>query len=358
MVTNPAIDREREMEHFSCRTVLGVRPEIGASRGSPGVVELAIPVILGGHDGLAPLGDETYRAIAHAHGTYLLEDLWEAFPGRARVLDLSCLESEDTSAAIDRLKEEAVAAVAGGRELLVLSDRIAYEGDRRYLDPHLALAAVDLALREHRPAAGRGEPAPGVWSRAALGGAAKRARHDARPRARRRRRLPVRDGRGLAAGRLPHRRPQPGGRPAQGDREGDLHHRDPRGPWLRAPVRLDRAQARAHGDLRHARLHGLAGRRHGVRRARLPTPRSACGCWPARRSPSPPRPSASTPRCTRRPSRRRRARPGSTSTRRRCARSSTSSRSRCATSSTSGPTASRSRPTAWTPASACTPTRS
>ena len=31
----------------------------------------------------------------------------------------------------------------------MLSDRTAYEGDRRYLDPHLALAAVDLALREH-----------------------------------------------------------------------------------------------------------------------------------------------------------------------------------------------------------------
>ena len=37
----------------------------------------------------------------------------------------------------------------GGAELLVLSDRTAYEGDRRYLDAHLALAAVDLALREH-----------------------------------------------------------------------------------------------------------------------------------------------------------------------------------------------------------------
>ena len=37
----------------------------------------------------------------------------------------------------------------GGAELLVISDRTAYEGDRRYLDPHLALAAVDLALREH-----------------------------------------------------------------------------------------------------------------------------------------------------------------------------------------------------------------
>jgi glutamate synthase (NADPH/NADH) large chain len=40
-------------------------------------------------------------------------------------------------------------AVRGGAELLVVSDRTVYEGDRRFLDPHLALAAVDLALREH-----------------------------------------------------------------------------------------------------------------------------------------------------------------------------------------------------------------
>jgi glutamate synthase (NADPH/NADH) large chain len=38
--------------------------------------------------------------------------------------------------------------VRGGAELLVLSDRTAYDGQRRYIDPHLALAAIDLALRE------------------------------------------------------------------------------------------------------------------------------------------------------------------------------------------------------------------
>jgi len=154
VVTNPAIDREREVEHFSCRAVLGARPslhEVGAERGT---VELAFPVLLGGHDGLAPLGDETYRAIAHQHKTYLLEDLWEAFRGRSCVLDISCLESEDTRGAIERLKQEATTCVRGGAELVVLSDRTAYEGDRRYLDPHLALAAVDLALRE-REGSGR-----------------------------------------------------------------------------------------------------------------------------------------------------------------------------------------------------------
>ena len=149
VVTNPAIDREREVEHFSCRAVFGPRPALDAVPAERATIETAFGVILGGHDGLAPLGDSVYRAVAREHKTYLLEDLWEEFRGRARVIDLACLESEGTHGAIERLKQEATAAVRGGAELLVLSDRSAYEGDRRYLDPHLALAAVDLALREH-----------------------------------------------------------------------------------------------------------------------------------------------------------------------------------------------------------------
>ena len=154
VVTNPAIDREREVEHFSCRAVFGPRPGLDAIEHEPRTIETAFPILLGGHDGLAPLSDLTYRAIAREHKTYLLEDLWEAFRGRATVLDVSCLEAENTQGAIERLKQEATTAVRDGAELLVLSDRTAYEGDRRYLDPHLALAAVDLALREHYTAPG------------------------------------------------------------------------------------------------------------------------------------------------------------------------------------------------------------
>jgi glutamate synthase (NADPH) large chain len=154
VVTNPAIDREREVEHFSCRAVFGARPDIQQIPAEPRTIETAFPILLGGHDGLAPLSDATYRRVAKEHKTYLLEDLWEDFRGRAKVLDLSCLESETSRGAIERLKHEATSAVRNGAELLVLSDRIAYEGDRRYLAPHLALAAVDLALREHWTAPG------------------------------------------------------------------------------------------------------------------------------------------------------------------------------------------------------------
>jgi glutamate synthase (NADPH/NADH) large chain len=148
VVTNPAIDREREVEHFSCRAVFGARPGAWGLSAEPRTVETAFPIILGGHDDLAPLSDSVYRHVAKEHKTYLLEDLWELFRGRAKVLDISSLESETTQGAIERLKHEATMAAREGAELLVLSDRTAYDGQRRYIDPHLALAAIDLALRE------------------------------------------------------------------------------------------------------------------------------------------------------------------------------------------------------------------
>ncbi|MFL5883488.1 MAG: glutamate synthase central domain-containing protein, partial [Thermoleophilaceae bacterium] len=148
VVTNPAIDREREVEHFSCRAVFGARPGAEMLEPEPRTIETAFPIVLGGHHDLAPLGDSAYRAVAKDHRTYLLEDMWELFRGRAKVLDISCLESETTQGAIERLRHEATTAVRGEAELLVLSDRIAFEGDRRYLDPHLALSAIDLALRQ------------------------------------------------------------------------------------------------------------------------------------------------------------------------------------------------------------------
>ena len=149
VVTNPALDREREMEHFSTRTVFGRRPAIDAADRDTRTVETSFPVILGGHHDLAPLSDQNYRRIAREHRTYLLEDLWEEFRGdeRAAALDISLLESETTRGAVERIKQEAVKKVRDGAELLVLTDRTVYEANRRYLDPHLATSAVDQALK-------------------------------------------------------------------------------------------------------------------------------------------------------------------------------------------------------------------
>ncbi|HEX3737407.1 MAG TPA: glutamate synthase-related protein, partial [Solirubrobacterales bacterium] len=150
VVTNPALDRERELEHFSTRTLYGRRPTIDSAVEDTATVETAFPVVLGGHHGLAPLSDKTYRKIAREHQTYLLEDLWEEFRGRAAVVDISLLESETTAGAIERIRHEAVKKVRNGAELLVLSDRTVYDGERRYLDPHLATSAVDQALKQFK----------------------------------------------------------------------------------------------------------------------------------------------------------------------------------------------------------------
>jgi glutamate synthase (NADPH/NADH) large chain len=149
VVTNPAIDREREIEHFSTRAVFGRRPS-AHEPSDTAIVETSFPVLLGGHHDLAPLSDETYREIARKHETYLLEDLWEEFRGRTAAIDISLLESETTTGAIERIKQEAVKAVRDGAELLVLTDRTVYDGERRYMDPHLATSAVDQALKQFR----------------------------------------------------------------------------------------------------------------------------------------------------------------------------------------------------------------
>jgi glutamate synthase (NADPH) large chain len=150
VVTNPALDRERELEHFSTRALFGRRPSLDSAGTDTGTVETSFPVILGGHHGLAPLSDKTYRQIARDHHTYLLEDLWEEFRGRAAAVDISLLESETTAGAIERIKQEAVKKVRDGAELVILTDRTVYDAERRYLDPHLATSSIDQALKQFK----------------------------------------------------------------------------------------------------------------------------------------------------------------------------------------------------------------
>ncbi len=154
VVTNPAIDREREMEHFSTRAVFGRRPSLHDPATDTHTVETSFPVILGGHHEMAPLSDSTYREIAREHQTMLMEDLWEEFRDRAAAIDIALLESETTAGAIERLKQEAVKRVLDGAELVVLTDRTVYDGERRYLDPHLAVSAIDQALKHFRVESG------------------------------------------------------------------------------------------------------------------------------------------------------------------------------------------------------------
>ena len=220
----------------------------------PRTIETAFPIILGGHHDMAPLSDETTARSPGSTRPTCSRTSGRSSRAAARVLDISCLEAETTEGALERL--QARGGQEGARRRRAARALRPHRLRGRAAVPRPAPRAVGDRRRAarvpRRP--GRGEPAPAHLDRAALRRDPQRARrlHGARPR--RRRRLPVRDDRGHLRRRLRDRHLEPLLRAAQGDREGDLDARHPRGARLRAPVLGDRAEARADRDLRDARL--------------------------------------------------------------------------------------------------------
>lgn len=149
VVTNPAVDREREQEHFSTQVVIGPRPQlIPGDAPAPQCVVLASPLLAGGHTGPPLLPDDVYRQFVERHGTLRLEDLLQAFPPeQVLVLPLATAPGESVRAAVDRLVEEAATAVQAGVALLLLDDGPAFVGGKGWVDPHLAVAKIDKTLR-------------------------------------------------------------------------------------------------------------------------------------------------------------------------------------------------------------------
>ncbi|MFQ6058791.1 MAG: glutamate synthase central domain-containing protein, partial [Anaerolineae bacterium] len=156
VVTNPSIDRERETEHFSTQAVIGPRPplEPGAPLSSP-AVEVALPILLGGQpEPLLPLAREL--ALARETGTLRLEDLMEAL--ETVTLTTAFRQGEGLEKGLRRLAAEAVAAARAGAHLILLDDGASFADDNPsglspsgrslWLDPHLAVAACDTALRQ------------------------------------------------------------------------------------------------------------------------------------------------------------------------------------------------------------------
>jgi glutamate synthase (NADPH) large chain len=147
VVTNPAIDREREQAQFSTEVIIGERPPIGLSnQDDTFLIELDMPLLLGGY---SPLGDsEIMQEIATNHGTRTIEELLSIFGNRAHIISMSADLNESIEEAIQRLQEEAITAASNGTKCLFLDDTDALSGKRIWLDPILATAAIDKALRD------------------------------------------------------------------------------------------------------------------------------------------------------------------------------------------------------------------
>lgn len=183
VVTNPAIDRVREGDHFSVRVFLGCRPSLAMGGSMTQQIELKSPILMGG--GLSVDRDflMAHRAVAQEFGTCLIDDiarefnetarvdanpfsaearLWQVRGGQtggqisglcempaglvARTIEIICDENETLTEALKRIKLEAREAVQSGVTLLILDDSTAYAEQRLFMDAHLALAAVDQAL--------------------------------------------------------------------------------------------------------------------------------------------------------------------------------------------------------------------
>lgn len=146
VVTNPAIDREREQSQFLTRSIVGARPSLlKPSTQDELLVQIEVPFLLGGHPDLS--SPEVNEAVADKLGTVTIEHLMQIFEGRVQVLAISAALDEGIEVALERLQQEAIQAVRAGIQCLVLDDTSALDGKRLWIDPILTTSAIDRALR-------------------------------------------------------------------------------------------------------------------------------------------------------------------------------------------------------------------
>jgi glutamate synthase (NADPH/NADH) large chain len=151
VVTNPAIDREREADHFSTKTILGDRPDSkGLQKPSAVGLELSSPVLLGGGvEDVVPV--EVSRRIAEKYGTFILEDVLSFFTAdgkdisRVHTLDATFEPAGCLKERMNALCDEAVEAVKNGAVILLVDDSRSFDGEKVFVDP--GLAATTLVKR-------------------------------------------------------------------------------------------------------------------------------------------------------------------------------------------------------------------
>ncbi|MDY0189247.1 MAG: glutamate synthase-related protein [Desulfuromonas sp.] len=154
VVTNPAIDRERETEHFSSRVFLGPRPHFRGRIAR--VTTIAAPLLTGG---LRVSATTDQDAVARQFELCSLESLLGQYqPGSGRRhKSISCTlkRDEDIASALQRLQAEALHALQRGTQLLLLDDSRAFSPSHSFLDPALVVSALHKTLKQHRSDSGQ-----------------------------------------------------------------------------------------------------------------------------------------------------------------------------------------------------------
>ena len=155
VVTNPAIDREREVEHFSTQTIIGSRPPLMPNElGREVAFTLETPILL----------DYINKNSAEA-GYPTLDQLTSRFPNeQLGHLQTVTLPAETIAQALERLAQSAIESVRNGARLILLDDSTAFQNQNGWVDPVLAIGVVDQALRKTfidlSPSASSSTPVP------------------------------------------------------------------------------------------------------------------------------------------------------------------------------------------------------
>ncbi|MCD6526314.1 MAG: glutamate synthase [Desulfuromonas sp.] len=149
VVTNPAIDRERETEHFSTRIFIGPRPR-WRGRLQPATA-LSAPLLTGGlRTAVNPQQDQT----AKKFGLCSIEALLALYqPGkgrRSKRLSATLKKEESIEQALLRLQQEALQAVRRGCQLLLVDDSRAFTTTQSFIDPALCVSAINNTLKVER----------------------------------------------------------------------------------------------------------------------------------------------------------------------------------------------------------------
>lgn len=139
VVTNPAIDRDRETEHFSTRTIIGQRPTLFTKQDLGTVVELTTPILIEGAAGFECSKDLQHPSYDQLTNLFQQEKL-------ITYISTTFSQEETVGDALARIQKEAVDAVKNGKTLIVLDDSQAHHDNLLWLDPHLVTSAVDQAL--------------------------------------------------------------------------------------------------------------------------------------------------------------------------------------------------------------------
>ncbi len=142
VVTNPAIDRDREQEHFSTRVVVGPRPAIFGEIDSRTRLELINPLVLEGS-----IGADSYSELNQLSYEQLLAEFRKEGDHKVAVLSLTFARGASIADRLEQLAQEAVTAVQSGASLVILDDAGAHQNDRLWLEPHLAVSKIDIALK-------------------------------------------------------------------------------------------------------------------------------------------------------------------------------------------------------------------